>query len=144
MRSAVFASVLTVIAQVALGQAANHALPTGVVLLPGFVHEPLEGIDSKVGRISKEDGLTVFYDIGEFAGAYATGNIATGDSGSRLWLKTYKHLGHRVDVTLVDTGRLVVSFTYDSEPFFANFMGTVDNDEEIAEFLVMVMGYRPD
>ena len=43
---------------------ADDAHIGGMQLQPGYKHRPLQGIDSIVGEIVKEDGLRIMYEIG--------------------------------------------------------------------------------
>jgi hypothetical protein len=38
--------------------------PGNIKLLPGYQHKTLQGIDTRVGKIWKEGGLEIKYDIG--------------------------------------------------------------------------------
>ncbi len=44
--------------------------PGGIKLLDGYVHIQEQGYDTWVGRIKKEGGLNIIYDIGFLAGEY--------------------------------------------------------------------------
>lgn len=124
---------------------ASHSLPSGITLLPGFEHVPRNGIDSLVGIIEKERDLSIYYDIGAMAGNYATGR-----ADERLWLQSYDDGGRHVDIAMRRDRTLVVSFSWTEargsglreRGSYANFYGTVWDDEDMARFLMMVLGYN--
>ncbi|HUQ32208.1 MAG TPA: hypothetical protein VM095_08805 [Pyrinomonadaceae bacterium] len=109
--------------------------PGGIKLLPGYQHKTLQGFDTWVGKIWKEGGLEIKYDIGFLAGDYA-------DPKHRenfLWYKEQLIEGRRVHCALYKSNSLVVSFPDSS----ANFTAKVNSQEDIAEMLLMILTYRP-
>ena len=114
----------------------SHEIPGGIVLLPGFAHQPERGIDTKVGRISQEGGLTIRYDIGALAGNYATSQVR-----NPLWAREQQHGAGIAYITLDVNRSLYVTFV-DGESV-ANFYATVRGEEDIADFLTMVLGFSP-
>jgi hypothetical protein len=109
--------------------------PGGIKLLPGYQHKTLQGIDTWVGKIWKEGGLEIKYDIGFLAGDYADPK----NSGQFVWYKEQLIGGRRVHCALYKSNSLVVSFPDSS----ANFMAQVNSQEDIADVLMMVLTYRP-
>ena len=45
--------------------------PGNIELFDGYTHTRKQGIDSRVGEISKPGGMVIRYDIGEMAGLFA-------------------------------------------------------------------------
>jgi len=116
--------------------------PPGAIHLPdGYHHEPRQGIDSTVGRIWKDGGLEIQYDIGALAGNYAQ-HIEHSD---RLWSMKQVVNGRTVDIVKGKDGRVVVSFAADDrtigENYPANFWATVSSDEDLAALLAIALTY---
>jgi len=108
--------------------------PPGAIRLPdGFRHERLQGIDSAVGRIAKEGGLDIHYDIGKLAGNYA--GAIKGDD--REWTVGQVVNGEPVEIVKSKSGLLTATFTKK----FANFYAKVSGEEELATFLAIVLTY---
>lgn len=122
----------------------SHDIPKGVVLLPGYEHVPGRGIDSLVGAIVKEGDLVIRYDIGPPAGNYATGR-----SDERRWLQSLERGGRTIDIAMRRDRTLVVTISRTAAAggggreglYPANFYAVVRNQEDIAEVLLMVLGY---
>src|SRR6185436_1016690 len=123
------------------GMAQNQAGPPGgITLLPGYQHERLRGADSVVGRIWKDQGLSIRYDIGGLAGNRVTGNP------NLQWSKEKIVSGNRVQMALTKDRTLIVVFSsvapgprgVPGSMLPANFYATVSNEEDIADMLFMV------
>jgi hypothetical protein len=124
--------------------AADAPPPGNVQLLAGYVHEPLQGIDSIVGKISKKGGLTIQYEIGRVP---KPGGLALGGDFSnaaqrlpekdRRWLKQQVVAGEPVDIAYGKNDVLIVSFPKSG----VNFTSTVKTQEELADVLLMVLTY---
>ena len=126
----IFLSALAVAAEPLPAQPA----PPGAIQLPkGFGHERLKGIDSHVGRIAKEGGLEISYDIGRMAGNYA-GAI---DPQEREWAIQQVVNGEPVEIVKSKDGRVTATFTKK----FANFFAKVNREEDLATFLAIVLTY---
>jgi hypothetical protein len=110
--------------------------PGGIKLLPGYQHQKLQGIDTRVGKIWKEGGFTVEYDIGKLAGNAVKGQ----EKSTLLWRKDQVVDGREVEVALTKDRVLYVTFPQGS----ANFFGKVKSDEDMADMLLMVLTYRRD
>ncbi|HSK72539.1 MAG TPA: hypothetical protein VK892_12620 [Pyrinomonadaceae bacterium] len=108
--------------------------PCGIKLLDGYVHVPLRGIDSWVGRIKKEGRLTITYDIGYLAGEYV--NHCLWDN-SCLWYKEQQFNGGLVKIALGSNEAIYATFP----KTYANFYAEVKTQEDIAEFLLIIMTY---
>jgi hypothetical protein len=119
-------------------QAEEPAAPGGIILLPGYQHEKLQGIDTRVGKIKKNDGLTVEYDIGKLAGNYA--ESMKGQEKDLLWYKEQTVHGRKVQVAFGKDRTLYVTFP----ETHANFFGKIKSDAELADMLLMVLTYAPE
>ena len=115
--------------------------PGKIVLLSGYQHEARLGNDSRIGRIWKDKGLSISYDIG----GLAPDRI----SGSNLqWSKEQIVDDSRVQIGLTKNRLLIVVFAGlrrggRSVPN-ASFEATVRSDEDIADMMFMVMTYTPN
>lgn len=109
----------------------------GIRLIPGYEHEVLKGIDSLVGRIHKREGLEILYDIGGMAG-----NITRQvPPEKRKWTKETLVEGRNAIIMLSDDNRLFVTFLQTDTAPSANFFATVKSQEDVADMLLMVLGY---
>ncbi len=108
--------------------------PGGIKLLNGYVHIPLRGIDTRVGRIKKEGGLDILYDIGPLAGEYV--NRCLRDQ-SCVWYKEQQLKGGLVKIALTKDGEIIATFPKTT----ANFIAEVKSQEDIADFLIMILTY---
>jgi hypothetical protein len=128
--------------------AANGAeeMPFQMALLSGYQHEPLQGIDSVVGKISKAGGLTIQYEIGRVVkpGQPRLGGDFT-DYAERLppeerqWLKTQQLPAGKVNLAYSKMDVLFASFPETG----VNFNVTVKSAEELAEALLLILSYEP-
>lgn len=122
------------------------ALPQGhqITLLPGYEHQPLQGIDSTVGRIVKKDGLTIMYTMGPvakpgapiFSGTFINAALAIPEA-ERAWLKEQAIGGRKVYAAYGEKFGLSVSVVSATEG--VNFTTKTKNAEEIAEVLLMAL-----
>jgi hypothetical protein len=119
------------------------ALPTPTVnttlgnmkLLPGYVQMRRRGRDSSVGNISKENGLEIRYDIGRMAGNYVS-SFAEREKENVLWLKSHEVNGQKLSIVYLKDGKIYANFDD-----YANFFSTVKSNEELTDFLLMIMTY---
>ena len=135
------ASVALVICSLGVGLQAGGAddpLPGSIKLLDGFKHQKMQGIDSRVGKIWIENGLSIQYDIGAMAGNYAKQQREY-QADQMLWAKQQTIKGAKVEVVLRKDRDLYVSFPDKN----ANFFGKVKTEEELAEALLIVLSYLP-
>jgi hypothetical protein len=109
--------------------------PGGIKLLPGYKHETQRGIDTSVGKVWKENGLTIYYDIGWLAGNYAKSM----EKVNILWYKEQVVGGRSVQFALTKDRMLYVTFAEVS----ANFYGRVQSEEDITDMLLMIFTYAP-
>src|SRR5438045_100982 len=80
--------------------------PGGIHLLDGYQHKREQGTDSSPGRIWKDGGLTIQYDIGGLAGNYAEGQ----EKADRVWMRRQVVEGRRVEIVKSKDGNVYVSF----------------------------------
>ncbi len=110
-----------------------------ISLLQRYSDHRLPGIDSTVGEISKSDtgGLKIEYDIGEMAGV-ETECKGCGWTDGEVWRKKVIVDGEPVTVVYTSKKMLIVSFP----KLTANFHGTVNSPEDMADMLLMTMTYK--
>ncbi len=108
--------------------------PGGIKLLKGYVHTPLQGIDTWVGRIKKEGGLNIKYDIGSLAGEYVNHCLY---NNTCVWYKEQQLKAGLVKIALTEYETIIATFPKTT----ANFYAEVKSQEDIAEFLLMILTY---
>lgn len=111
--------------------------PGSMQLLDGYIHTKTRGFDTKTGEIKKADGMKITYDIGFLASNQAFRIFAREDSKS--WLKIQKVNGMTLYLVGGEDNRLVATFP---EPC-AIFKAQVTNEEQVADFMLMIMTYKP-
>lgn len=121
-------------------------MPSGlsIELVQGYTHQPLQGIDSVVGKFAKKDGLTISYEIGgvvppggpRFGGSYSDYAQAM-PAEQRQWLKEHKINGRKVTVAYSKEQQLIVSTQF--EKVGINFHAPAKSPEEIADVLLMAL-----
>jgi hypothetical protein len=109
--------------------------PGGIKLLNGYVHIPLRGIDTRVGRIKKEGGLDILYDIGRLAGESV--RLCLLIDQSCVWYKEQQLKGGLVKIALTKDREIIATFPKTT----ANFIAEVKSQEDIADFLIMILTY---
>ena len=67
--------------------------PFGMKLPLGYLITPAQGIDSIAGTISKKDGFTIQYDIGDMAGVYVSPEKIR-PKGKFIWVREGSVSGH--------------------------------------------------
>jgi hypothetical protein len=122
-------------------------VPAGVLIFPGYTHQFLPTIDTTHGRISKEDGLSITYNLDKYSSISTAADL----DEDYVWSRSQQQDDRRLFVALDGDGVLHVKFLYENGgfrprnggamDFVAEFYGSVENDEDIAEFLIMVLGY---
>lgn len=116
----------------------------GMKLLPGYKHQPLQGIDSIVGEIKKEGGLRIMYEIGavikpgapRFGGSFTDRPKQTPKDQAR-WYDERVVGGQPMHVAYRKDNLLLVSFPQKG----MNLSATVRTADEMAEVLLMIMTY---
>ncbi|HEX8197297.1 MAG TPA: hypothetical protein VF571_13980 [Pyrinomonadaceae bacterium] len=108
--------------------------PGGIKLLSGYVHTPGRGIDSTVGSIKKEGRLDIKYDIGILAGEYVD---RCRRDNTCVWYKEQQLDAGLVKVALRSDRIIVATFPRT----MANFYAKVETEEDIADFLLMILTF---
>jgi hypothetical protein len=127
---------LSVSAQDQFGRKTQKGTPApgGIRLLSGYVHTPERGIDSIVGRIKKEGGLDIRYDIGVLAGEYVNHCVR---NNTCTWYKEQQLNAGLVKIALRNDNVIVATFPRT----VANFYAKVNSQEDIADFLLMILTF---
>lgn len=122
--------------------AAGKAILGGIRLLDGYTHQPLQGIDSVVGRISKEGGLQITYEIGSLP---RPGGLRLGGQFSDRpkqtpkdqlqWYREQTVNGEPVHLAYTKNDLLMVSYPKRG----MNLSVKVTNAEEMADALLMIL-----
>lgn len=112
--------------------------PGNMSLLPGYEHQRLRGIDSEVGQISKKDGLIIRYDIGGMAGNMVV-SASRETRAPLVWSKVINVGGEDLRIVYFNDGKLIATF----EQQYANFFAHTKDRDEVEDFLIMIMTYRP-
>ncbi len=116
----------------------------GMQLLPGYVHNPLQGIDSVVGEIKKEGGLRIMYEIGavippgqpRFGGSFSDRPKMTPKQSVR-WYREQMVNGQPVHIAYLKNDSLLASYPQKG----INFHVQVKTTEELADALLMILTY---
>ncbi|NNE66976.1 MAG: hypothetical protein HKN33_10470 [Pyrinomonadaceae bacterium] len=97
--------------------------PPGNIKMPeGYKHTRLQGIDSAVGRISNEDGLSIGYDIGRMAADYTHRYVIKPDD--TLWGKEQTVQGEPLRIVRTKDGKIVACFLNK----YVNFIALVETE----------------
>lgn len=116
----------------------------GMRLLPGYLHQPLQGFDSIVGKIAKKDGLQISYEIGSIP---KPGGLSLGGQFSDRPKRTPKNLlrwyreqivnGQPVHLAYRKDNILLVSYPKKG----MNLSVKISSADEMAEALLMILTY---
>lgn len=116
----------------------------GMRLLPGYVHQPLQGFDSIVGKITKKDGLQINYEIG---GIPKPGGLRLGGQFSDRpkltpkkqvrWYREQIVGGQPVHLAYRKDNILLVSYPKKG----MNLSVKLHSADEMAEALLMILTY---
>ncbi|MCH8165366.1 MAG: hypothetical protein IH889_07130 [Planctomycetes bacterium] len=117
---------------------ADDPPPGSIKLLDGFKHQRMQGIDTRVGKIWKENGITIQYDIGRLAGNYAQQQRKY-QADQLVWDRQQTWHGEPVELAMTKNRQLYVSFPESH----ANFYGQVQKEEDLVDALLMVLMYVP-
>ena len=108
-------------------------------MLPGYQHKTGQGFDTRVGKIWKEGGQKISYDIGCLAGEYAKRDRMEDFS----WYKEATVEGQEFRVARYKEGGFMSGILVVTIPgAAANFFASAKTDEEVADALLMLTGYR--
>ena len=120
------------------GPRADDPPPGSITLQDGFKHQKMQGIDTRVGKIWKDGGITIQYDIGRLSGNYAKQQREYA-ADQLLWSKQQTWHGQPVELTMMKDRQLYVSFP----ERHANFYGKVQKEQDLVDALLMVLTYLP-
>ncbi len=109
--------------------------PGSIRLLTNYKHkfDEFESTDTRIGQIWKDGGITITYDIGELAGEWANPK----EQAEYQWYKEQVIGRQIVRIALTKDSELRVTYP----KLKANFYGTVKSQEDVAEFLLIVLTY---
>jgi len=126
--------------------AGQTPLPAGheINLLPGYAHEPKQGIDSIVGLIAKKDGLQIHFEMGgvvlpgapRFGGSYVNQALQLPEA-DRLWLKEQAVGGRKFHIAYGKNNQLIVSTA--SAKTGVTFHAVAKTPEDVADVLLTVL-----
>lgn len=127
----------------ALGQVKDSVRtgPGGMRLLPGYIHEMKQGIDTCPGKIWKTGGPDILYEIGFFANDAAR-SFAT--QPGVAWSATQRNAKSTVAVTMTRGRYLGLTVTSTEGPGTASFVVQNATEEALADTLLMIMTYDPE
>ncbi len=117
---------------------ADDPPPGSIMLLDGFKHQKLQGIDTRVGKIWKDGGITIQYDIGRLSGNYAK-QQRDYQADQLLWSKQQTWHGQPVELAMTKDRQLYVSFP----ERHANFYGEIPEEQDLVDALLIVLTYLP-
>ena len=112
--------------------------PGNIQLLDGYVYESRTGIDSFVGAIKRKDGFEIRHDIGRLAGNYAIRYFEK-DNNEVQWTNRQTLDGDDLLIAFLKDGRIIATYPKST----ANFMAKISSQEDLAQFLLTVLTYRP-
>jgi hypothetical protein len=121
---------LVLIAVTSSGQPVPVESPFHVRLLPGYQEVTGRSLDSVTGRIWKQGGLSILFDI---AGVY-TDCKSCGWTEGELWRKKQIVNGQEAVFVFTKARRLVVSFPESH----TNFYATIRDQSDMADMLLML------
>jgi hypothetical protein len=123
---------------------AGVAAPGGMRLLPGYAHKPLQGIDSIVGQIVKDDGWKISYEIGRVSkpgqpmiGGGFRDRPKLLPKAKVRWYREQTVSGQPVHLALSKDDTLLVSFPEKG----MNFHTKIRSSEQLADALLMILTY---
>ena len=105
-----------------------------IKVLTGYDHKPEQGVDSQPGTIAKENGLTISYDIGGFAGE----KVISSEKENLLWYKEQTLNKQLVRIAFTKKRELVATFPASA----ANFWCQINSEEDFAEALLIILSYQ--
>lgn len=122
-----------------------RTVPGAMQLLPGYEHVPLVGIDSLVGRIEKNGGLQISYEIGHVQapgegrlGGSFSDRAKLSPSHETRWYREQTVNGQPVHTAFRNDDILLVSYPKSG----MNFAAQIVNPSEMADALLMILTYR--
>ena len=109
--------------------------PGNMKLLSGYIYKPDFAIDAVVGTISKENGIQIEYSSGLNMGNFAM-EILYREKRNVAWEKNQQVNDKNLDIVYLNNGKIYATFNEKT-----NFTSTVKTNEELSDFLLMIMTY---
>lgn len=109
--------------------------PGNIKLLPEYIYKIGQGIDAVVGTISKGNGLQIEYQSGSNMGDFAT-DVFYRERKKVVWKKNQVVNNKKLILVYLNDGRIYANFDERT-----NFTSTVKTNEELTDFLLMMMTY---
>jgi hypothetical protein len=120
------------------------APPGGMQLLSGYIHTPMQGIDSQVGEITKEGGLRISYEIGRVTppgqprmGGSFLDRPKLAPRESVQWYREQTINGQSVHLAMTNDNVLLVSFPGKG----INFRSAIGSTEQLVDAMLMILTY---
>ncbi len=118
----------------------------GIRLLEGYKHVPLQGFDSVLGRIEKEGGLAIQYEVGRIAlpgrpqiGGSFSDRPKAQPKNELQWYREQTINHQSVHIAYRKDKLLLISFPENG----INFSAKISSTNEMADALLMILTY-PD
>ena len=116
--------------------------PGNMLLLPDYIFTAKRGIDSFLGTIGKKDGLQIEYAAGNNMGDFAS-DAYYKERANVDWRKRQYVNNRYLTLVCFKNGKIYATFNQSKEfPILVNFYSTVKNNEELTDFLLMIMTYN--
>ncbi|MEZ6057390.1 MAG: hypothetical protein R3C01_11880 [Planctomycetaceae bacterium] len=120
-------------------------IPGHIQLIQGYKHEPLQGIDSRVGRISRNDGFTINYEQGRVPKENEQFRLGGDFSNAAqhvkktegAWYREQTVQGTPMQIAMTKEKLLVVTFPESG----INFTTKIEKDTDLAEVLLMLLTF---
>ena len=115
--------------------------PKGIGLLAGYKHKGATDFEgNQVGVISKRDGVKIKYEMG-----FSQGMAVDADQKAiYVWYREQKANGRITRYALSKGNVLMISIPLDDAPqtlHVANFYGTIQKPDDIADMLFMILPF---
>jgi hypothetical protein len=115
--------------------------PKGIRLLAGYEHKGAPDFEgNQVGEISKRDGVKIKYEMG-FSQGLA---VDPGQRAAYVWYREQQVNGRITRYALSKSKVLMISVPLDDAPntlHVANFYGTIQKSDDIADMLLMILPF---
>jgi len=120
-------------------------VPGNVTLIEGYKHEPLQGIDSTVGKIVSEDGFEIFYEQGRIPDPNSPfrlgGDFSNGaeriPAEQRKWSRTQTINEAPIQIVMTKTDQLIVTCPKSG----INFSAKIKTETDLADTLLMLLTF---
>src|SRR5437773_1016534 len=109
MKKIVLAAIMISVLRTSFPGQESDPPPGSIKLLPGYKHQTERAIDSTVGKIWRDGGPTIRYDIGTLAGEYVI-RKDRGKYSKYSWYREQTLGKHIVRLALKKDGQLMVTY----------------------------------